>query len=61
MKHKIVIEIITESVQEEQSMINEFPEAWWVPTQKRGHTTFYLPENRKQEVIDFITELENRK
>jgi hypothetical protein len=42
MKHKIVIEIITENYAEQQFILSRFPEAFWrVPVGER--TIFHLP------------------
>ena len=60
MKHRIVVEIVTESVEEEQFILHKFMEAWWVPTQRRGHTTFYLPADRESDVQEALNEYKER-
>ena len=60
MKHKSVIQIITESYEEEQFILGKFPEAWWTTTQKVGHTTFYVSELREGEVKEAINEYKER-
>ncbi len=52
MKVNKVVQIFTETVEEEQFILNKFPEAWWVPTQVRGKTTFNLPIHK-----DYLVEL----
>jgi hypothetical protein len=58
MKQRTVVEVAAESYIEEQLLLEKFPEAVWINL--GGSTIFYLDENSKQDVIDFIQECEER-
>ena len=59
MKHKTVIQITAESYEEEQYLLNKFPEAWW--DDRQGVTVFYVSELRDGEVRKAINEYKERK
>ena len=59
MEYRTVVEITAEDYIEEQQLLEKFPEAVWINL-TGASTMFYLAENRKQEVIEFIQELEER-
>ena len=62
MKHKLVMEIITESYEEEQYILMKFPESWWYSANPReGHTIFYLPASNEETVQEAITEWKEMK
>jgi hypothetical protein len=62
MKHKLVIEIITESYEEEQYILMKFPESWWYSANPReGYTVFYLPAANEEKVQEAITEWKEMK
>lgn len=42
MKHRAVIEVVTNSIEEEQFILNRFPDAVWVAL-KEEKTLFYIP------------------
>ena len=42
MKHKKVIQVIAENYEEEQYMLETFPEAWW--DDRSGKMVFSIPE-----------------
>ena len=58
MKQRTVVEITAENYIEEQLLLEKFPEAVWINL--TGRTKFYLNENTKEEVVDFIQECEER-
>lgn len=59
MKHKLVIEIIAETYEEEQFLLNKFPSVWW--DDRSGFTSFYVPESQKSEVVNVINEWKEMK
>jgi len=61
MKISRVVQIVTDTVEEEQFILNKFPEAWWVPTQVRGRTTFSLPIQKEVLVREALNEYEEKK
>jgi len=61
MKHKKVIQVIAENYEEEQYMLNKFPEAWWIASQVRGKTTFTLPLAKEDLVHKAINEYKELK
>jgi len=62
MKHKLVIEIITESYEEEQYILMKFPDAWWYSgNSKGGNTVFYLPASSEEIVQEVITKWKEMK
>ena len=42
MKYQRMIEIVTESYEEEQFILNKFPEACWYASGPKVNTVFYL-------------------
>jgi hypothetical protein len=58
MKQRTVVEITAENYIEEQLLLEKFPEAVWINL--TGRTKFYLNENTKEDVVDFIQEYEER-
>ena len=58
MRQRTVVEITAENHIEEQLLLEEYPEAVWVNLD--GNTRFYLPEDRKIEVVMFVDECEER-
>ena len=58
MKHKKVIEVIAENYQEEQFMLNRFPEAWW--DDRSGRMVFSISEDKESEVQQAINEYKER-
>lgn len=61
MKINRIVQISTDTVEEEQFILNKFPEAWWVPTNVRGVTTFNLPIQKEVLVREALNEYEERK
>ena len=59
MKHKKIFEVTTESYEEEQYLLNEFPHAWW--TIRNARTVFNFPIDEEPEVRAAINEYEERK
>ena len=59
MKHKIVIEVTAETYEEEQILMNKFPEAWW--DDRSGLIVFYIPEEKADVVKEVINEYKERK
>jgi hypothetical protein len=62
MKYKAVIEIITESYEEEQFILNRFPNSVWISPAgiSNKKTLFYLPYQQYDEVKNTIEEWEKR-
>jgi len=58
MKHKKVIQVIAENYQEEQFMLNRFPEAWW--DDRSGLMVFSISEDKEFEVQQAINEYKER-
>ena len=58
MKHKKVIQVIAENYQEEQFMLNRFPEAWW--DDRSGQMVFSISEDKEFEVQQAINEYKER-
>jgi len=57
-----VIEIVTESYEEEQFILNRFPEAWWIPQGKgENGIIFYLPVSKEYKVQEAYNEYKERK
>ena len=59
MKQKSVIQITTESYEEEQHILSKFPEAVWISL-KPGKTLFHLPFSQYNEVVTTIDEWEKQ-
>lgn len=59
MKHKTVIQITAESYEEEQYLLNKFPEAWW--DDRQGLTVFYIPTTKMDQVTEVVNEYKERK
>lgn len=57
MKQKAVIEVTTESISEEQFILNRFPGALWIALGEK--TKFYIPYQEYQVVEETINEWEN--
>ena len=58
MKHKKVIQVIAENYEEEQFMLNRFPEAWW--DDRSGRMVFSISEDKEFEVQQAINEYKER-
>jgi len=56
MKKRQVIEIVTETYEEEQFIVSRFPEAWWEC--KGDNIVFILPLNLELEVMEALEEFE---
>lgn len=56
MKHKSVIEVTTNSIAEEQFILNRFPDALWIALGER--TKFYIPYHEYHIVKETINEWE---
>lgn len=54
MKYKRVIEVTAESYDEEQFLLNRFPEAWW--DDRSGIIVFYISEKKFNIVKEVINE-----
>ena len=59
MKQKSVIQISTESYEEEQFILTRFPSAVWISL-KPGKTLFHLPFAQYNEVLTTIEEWEKQ-
>ena len=59
MKHKKVIQVIAENYDEEQFLLNKFPEAWW--DDRSGRMVFSISEHQENEVKEAINEYKERK
>lgn len=56
MKCRRVVEIVTESYEEEQFILAKFPGMWW---ETRGpNTVFYTTEDRLDEINEAVNEYE---
>lgn len=59
MKHRHAFEVITESYEEEQFMLYNFPDAWW---EIRGvNAVFVFPPDRESAVLESLQEFEQLK
>jgi hypothetical protein len=59
MKCRRVVEILTESYEEEQYILQKFPGLWW---EIRGtNAIFYTTEERLDEINEAINEYERKK
>ncbi len=58
MKHKKVIQIIAETYEEEQYLLNEFPEAWW--DSRGGKIVFSISLEQEGKVNEAIHEYKKR-
>ena len=58
MKHKILIEVTAESYEEEQYLLNKFPDEWW--DNRDGIIRFYVPDTKVEFVKEVIKEYEER-
>lgn len=56
MKQQLLVEITTESYDEQQFILSRFPEAYWYVTENTEKTKFYLPEDRENEISEAIHE-----
>ena len=60
MKIKSVIQIRTESIEEEQYILKKFPQAYWVTAaginSSRDMTTFYLESKYANEAVEVVRE-----
>jgi hypothetical protein len=54
-----MIEVIAESYEEEQYLLNELDEAWW--EDRKGNIVFTLPESKEDLVMKVIKEWKDRK
>jgi hypothetical protein len=59
MKQQRMIEVIAESYEEEQYLLNELDEAWW--EDRKGNIVFTLPESKEDLVMKVIKEWKDRK
>lgn len=58
MKIRKVVEIVTESYDEEQFVLQKMPGLWW--EFREGNTVFYAQEERENEVKALLKELEKK-
>jgi len=58
MKCRRVVEIITESYDEEQFIMEKFPGLWW--EFRATNTIFYTTEDRLDEINEAINEFERK-
>lgn len=56
MKHKQVIELVAETYEEEQFILNRFPDAYWYPSNAQGNTVFYISVENKNDVEKVVDE-----
>jgi len=56
MKIRKVVEIVTESYDEEQYVLQKMPGLWW--EFRDGNTVFYAQEERENEVLSLKEEME---
>lgn len=54
MKYRAVVEVETNSIEEEQFVLNRFPSALWIALEKR--TKFYIPYHEYNEVKKTVNE-----
>jgi len=59
MKQSHVIEIVTESYEEEQYILHRFPDAWWYS--RGSNIVFVLPVSEKNEITEAIEDYEKLK
>ena len=52
MKYKPCYEVIADNYQEEQFILNRFPDAIWFITD--NHVKFYIPKSAKNELVEAI-------
>ncbi len=60
MKYQRVVEIVTESYEEEQFILNKFPEACWYASGPKTNTVFYLPVSKEHAVQEAYNEYKAR-
>ena len=60
MKYQRKIEIVTESYDEEQFILNKFPEAWWQVIDS-DKTRFLVPVSKEHLVQEAYDEYKERK
>ena len=58
MKFKKMIALQSESYEEEQFILNKFPDSVWINLD--GGTTFYVPESKINEALHVLKEWRNR-
>lgn len=59
MKHKKVIQVITENYEEEQYMLFKFPESWW--NDRFGRMMFSISLEQEEKVNEAIKEYKELK
>ena len=60
MKYTKIIKFTTESYEEEQFLLNRFPDAWW-EQDSSGNVVFYIPESEEKLAKEVLNEYEERK
>jgi hypothetical protein len=59
MKAKNVVQVITETYDEQQFILSRFPESFWF-VEEEDRTRFYIPVGRQEEVYKTIIEWHER-
>ena len=59
MKYKTCYEVIAENYEEEQFLLNRFPDSIWFITEK--HVKFFIPKQDKQKIVEAVGEWRQRK
>ena len=59
MKLNHVIEIVTETYEEQQFILDKFPTAWW-EVRSTNETRFYIPKKQGKRLQEVINEFEER-
>jgi len=59
MKQQRMIEVIAETYEEEQYLLNRLEDAWW--EDRTGNIVFTLPESKEDLVTNVVKEWKNRK